>query len=89
MIVAMNATATGLGLLLHQLQAPEYYQMGIFVGAFMLYSLLVSQAWLVAGRIAAIKSEALDTGDSLSAEERAGEDNVRDRNENAVTPLRR
>ena len=89
MIVAMNATATGLGLLLHRLQAPEYYQMGIFVGAFVLYSLLVSQAWLVAGRIAAIKSEALDTGDSLSAEERAGEDNVRDRNENAVTPLRR
>lgn len=89
MVVAMNATATGLGLLLHRLQAPDYYQMGIFVGAFVLYSLLVSQAWLVAGRIAALKGEALDTGDSLSAEEGPGEDNVRDRNENAVTPLRR
>jgi UDP-GlcNAc:undecaprenyl-phosphate GlcNAc-1-phosphate transferase len=89
MIVAMNATATGLGLLLHRLQAPEYYQMGIFVGVFVLYSLLVSQAWLVAGRIAAIKSEALDTGDSLSAEERPGAHKALDRNKNAVTPLRR
>jgi len=89
MIVAMNATATGLGLLLHRLQAPEYYQMGIFVGTFVLYSLLVSQAWRVAGRIAAIKSEALDIGDSESAEERAGANTARDRNENAVTPLRR
>jgi UDP-GlcNAc:undecaprenyl-phosphate GlcNAc-1-phosphate transferase len=64
MIVAMNVTATGLGLLLHRLQAPEYYQMGIFMGAFALYSLLVSQAWVAADRIAAIKNGASDNADS-------------------------
>ena len=57
MIVTMNLAATILGLLLHRLQAPEYYQMGIFVGAFALYSTLVNQAWVVAGRIAEIKKQ--------------------------------
>ena len=51
MIVAINLAATGLGLLLHRLNAPEYYQLGIFVGMFLLYCLLVSQAWTVAKKI--------------------------------------
>ena len=67
MIVAMNVAATVLGLLLHRLQAPEYYQMGIFVGAFALYSVLINQAWVVAGRIAEIKCGALDNIDSYGA----------------------
>ena len=51
MIVTMNLAATSLGLLLHQLNAPEYYQLGIFIGMFLLYCLLVSQAWIVANKI--------------------------------------
>lgn len=51
MIVTINLAATGLGLLLHRLNAPEYYQFGIFIGMFLLYCLLVSQAWIVASKI--------------------------------------
>ena len=67
MIIAMNTAATGLGLLLHRLQAPEYYQMGIFLGAFALYSLLISQAWAVAGRLSLKTTSALGSIDSNSA----------------------
>ena len=51
MIVTINLAATGLGLLLHRLNAPEYYQLGIFIGMFLLYCLLASQAWIVANKI--------------------------------------
>lgn len=51
MVVAINLSASSLGLLLHRINAPEYYQMGIFVGAFALYSVLMSQAWLVADQL--------------------------------------
>ena len=51
MIVTINLATTGLGLLLHRLSAPEYYQFGIFIGMFLLYCLLVSQAWVVADKI--------------------------------------
>ena len=51
MIITINLAATGLGLLLHRLNAPEYYQFGIFIGMFVLYCLLVSQAWIVANMI--------------------------------------
>jgi len=51
MIVTINLAATSLGLLLHRLNAPEYYQLGIFIGMFSLYCLLASQAWIVANKI--------------------------------------
>lgn len=51
LIITMNLAATSLGLLLSRLRAPEYYQMGIFIGAFALYSLMISQAWVVANKI--------------------------------------
>lgn len=51
MIIAINLSSAGIGLMLHRLQAPEYYQLGIFIGCFLLYSLLCSQAWLVAARV--------------------------------------
>ena len=51
MIVTINLAATSLGLLLHRLNAPEYYQLGIFIGMFLLYCLLASQAWIVANKI--------------------------------------
>jgi UDP-GlcNAc:undecaprenyl-phosphate GlcNAc-1-phosphate transferase len=63
MIIAANSAATALGLLLHRLQAPEYYQMGIFVGSFVLYSLLVNQAWIVVGRLAIKVNSASDNTD--------------------------
>jgi UDP-GlcNAc:undecaprenyl-phosphate GlcNAc-1-phosphate transferase len=50
-IVAINLTTTSLGLLLHRLNAPEYYQLGIFIGMFAMYCLLTSQAWIVAHKI--------------------------------------
>lgn len=50
-IVTINLAATSLGLLLHRLNAPEYYQLGIFIGMFLLYCLLASQAWIVAAKI--------------------------------------
>ena len=56
MIVTINLAATSLGLLLHQLNAPEYYQLGIFVGMFLLYSLLTSQAWIVAKKVSDYQS---------------------------------
>lgn len=52
MIVTINLAATSLGLLLHRLNAPDYYQLGIFIGMFLLYCLLASQAWIVAMKIA-------------------------------------
>ena len=51
MIVTINLAATSLGLLLHRINAPEYFQLGIFIGMFALYSLLASQAWIVATKI--------------------------------------
>ena len=51
MIVTINLAATSLGLLLHRLNAPEYYQLGIFIGMFLLYCLLASQAWIVAIKV--------------------------------------
>ena len=50
-IITINLAATSLGLLLHRLDAPEYYQLGIFIGMFALYCLLASQAWIVATKI--------------------------------------
>ena len=50
-IVTINLAATSLGLLLHRLNAPEYYQLGIFIGMCLLYCLLASQAWIVANKI--------------------------------------
>lgn len=51
MISTFNLAAAALGLLLHRLAAPEYYQLGIFIGLFLLYSLFTSQAWIVAERL--------------------------------------
>ena len=51
MIVTINLSATSLGLLLHRLNAPEHYQLGIFIGMFSLYCLLASQARFVADKI--------------------------------------
>lgn len=51
MIVTINLAATSLGLLLHRLNSPEYYQIGIFMGMFSIYCLLTSQAWIVADKI--------------------------------------
>jgi UDP-GlcNAc:undecaprenyl-phosphate GlcNAc-1-phosphate transferase len=89
MIIAMNLAATSLGLLLHRLQAPEYYQMGIFVGAFALYSLLVSQAWIVADRLQRTSSSAASGTDTDSATQDPPAKSPPDRNENPATPLRR
>ena len=50
-IVTINLAATSLGLLLHRLNAPEYYQLGVFIGMFLLYCLLASQAWIVANKL--------------------------------------
>lgn len=51
LIVTINLAATSLGLLLHQLNAPEYYQFGVFIGMFFMYCVLGSQAWIVAGKV--------------------------------------
>lgn len=51
LIISLNLSAAILGLLLHRIQTPEHYQFGIFIGAFLLYSLLASQAWIVALKI--------------------------------------
>ena len=50
-ILTINLSSTTLGLLLHRLNAPEYYQLGIFIGMFLLYCLLMNQAWIVANKI--------------------------------------
>ena len=49
-IVAVNLATTSLGLLLHRLNVPEYYQFGIFIAMFSVYCLLASQAWSLANR---------------------------------------
>lgn len=46
-ILALNFSATGLGLLLGQMEAPEHFQFSIYIGSFTLYCLLASQAWIV------------------------------------------
>lgn len=56
LIVTINLAAAALGLLLHRLNAPEYYQLGIFIGMFLLYCLLASQAWIVAKKITDVLS---------------------------------
>ena len=64
MIVTINLAATSLGLLLHRLDAPEYYQLGIFIGIFAMYCLLASQAWIVAGKITADHFHADTSGET-------------------------
>ena len=64
MIVTINLAATSLGLLLHRLNAPEYYQLGIFIGMFSLYCLLASQAWIVAHKITNHYPHGFDSDDS-------------------------
>ena len=66
MIVTINLAATSLGLLLHQLNAPEYYQLGIFMGMFALYCLLASQAWIVANKITNHYPHGFDSDDSTA-----------------------
>ena len=64
MIVTINLAATSLGLLLHQLNAPEYYQLGIFIGMFSMYCLLASQAWIVVHKITNPYLHGVDSDDS-------------------------
>ena len=64
MIVTINLAATSLGLLLHRLNAPEYYQLGIFIGMFALYCLLASQAWIVAHKITNHHLHGVESDDS-------------------------
>ena len=49
-IVGIHLSVTFIGLMLHRANTPEYFQFGIFLGCFGLYSLLSSQLWLVAYR---------------------------------------
>lgn len=76
LIVSLNLSAAILGLLLHRIRAPEYYQFGIFVAAFLLYSLLASQAWIVADKIVryskATPNPANITGTTSEASSSAG-----------------
>ncbi|MDB2365708.1 undecaprenyl/decaprenyl-phosphate alpha-N-acetylglucosaminyl 1-phosphate transferase [Luminiphilus sp.] len=51
LILSLNLAIVSLGLILHRLSAPEYYQMGIFIGCFLFYSLITSQAWLIVKKI--------------------------------------
>lgn len=50
-IVATNLAATGLGLLLHRFQSPEFFQLGVFISTFLFYYLAVSRAWVVARKM--------------------------------------
>jgi UDP-GlcNAc:undecaprenyl-phosphate GlcNAc-1-phosphate transferase len=88
-IVTLNLAATSLGLLLHRLNAPEYYQLGIFIGMFATYCLLASQAWIVAGRLQSAPSAAPDGSDPTSSEQASPTGAQTARLDNAVTPLRR
>ena len=95
MIVTINLAATSLGLLLHQLNAPEYYQLGIFIGMFALYCLLASQAWIVADKIksdhfhtAASEETDAKTMDEPSIEAPRKEPPPKKMRANKVTPLK-
>jgi UDP-GlcNAc:undecaprenyl-phosphate GlcNAc-1-phosphate transferase len=50
-ILGIHLSVTFIGLMLHRANTPEYFQFGIFLGCFGLYSLLSSQLWLVAYRL--------------------------------------
>ena len=50
-ILGIHLSVTFIGLMLHRANTPEYFQFGIFLGGFGLYSLLSSQLWLVAYRL--------------------------------------
>ena len=89
MIVTMNLAATSLGLLLHRLNAPDYYQLGIFIGMFATYCLLASQAWIVAGKLQSAPSAAPGGSDPTSSEQASPMDAQAARTDNAVKPLRR
>ena len=58
MILSINVAIVSLGLILHRLHAPEHYQMGIFLGCFLLYSLITSQLWLVVKRLKSLPENA-------------------------------
>ena len=68
-IVTVNLAATSLGLLLHRLNAPEYFQLGIFIGMFAMYCLLASQAWIVAGKLQSAPSAAPGGSDATRLEQ--------------------
>ena len=51
LIVIISLSITFLGLMLHRGSVPEYYKLLIFLACFALYSVLVSSAWVVAGRL--------------------------------------
>ena len=95
MIVMINLAATSLGLLLRQLNAPEYYQLGIFIGMFSLYCLLASQAWIVADKItsdhfhtAASEEAEAKIMDELSTEASPKEPPPKKALANKVSPLK-
>lgn len=88
-IVMINLAATSLGLLLHQLNAPEYYQLGIFTGMFALYCLLASQAWVVAGKLQSTQSATPGGSNATSSEQASPSGAQAARSDNAVTSLRR
>lgn len=50
-IITISAAISFLGIMLHRGGANEATQLGVFVGCFLFYSLLVSQTWLVARRL--------------------------------------
>lgn len=66
MILSINLATVSLGLILHRLHAPDYYQMGIFVGCFILYSLITSQLWLVVMRVQSFDEKAEQRSNILS-----------------------
>ncbi len=89
MIVTINLAATSLGLLLHQLNAPEYYQLGIFIGMFSLYCLLASQAWIVADKLQSAQSATPGGSDATNSQQASQMVAQAARSDNAVTRLRR
>jgi len=53
LILAISLSITFVGLMLHRAQVPEHYQLAVYLACFGLYSLLSSQAWIVAQRVKA------------------------------------
>ena len=51
LIVAISVSLNFLGLMLHRSTVAEYYQFAIFCSCFVLYCVLMSQAWRVAEKI--------------------------------------
>ncbi len=53
LIVTISVSLSFVGLMMHQAGVAESYQLATFVGSFLMYSFLISQAWQVAKRLQA------------------------------------